>query len=537
MYMLKNKQGITLIALIVTIIVLIILAGVAISMLSGQNGVIKRAGEARYSNAISQFDEKVNLAYMSARTKIEADKLSKDGYIATSSDSFKEIVDEVSREFNVTPIKGDSNSNAKIDTEGYTVAYYQTTDEIGSPTNDGHGYITIWYTDNSLRSSMDRDEALEKYRLKDITNTKSVNQAVLTSVIHVENYRCELSNEKGLTSSTDANNDIKKETYKETEVGKNLKTGNSDSQDRSDINVGDYISYTPPTRSEYTGFTSEATGYSSNQPIGQEYVGASKWKVLKKYGDGGLDIVALPEYANTLIRFQGFVGYNNAVFLLDDACKYLYANSQKGITARSIDYEDITNQLKENTNGVGKEKIKSYINTALTNLANDPQDYITNINNETNMITFKINTWYPLIYKKQANESDPYYSSVTSEGKVDTKPESLTVEYTEYSGALTDSDFKDYSENTSKVYNTLFKTNTSYWLASRCINCAWASVNYGLHIVLGDQLNYRYVCFANGGDHTNEDHLCPVVHLNPKVVVEKGSAPSTPGGAHKVVVE
>ena len=34
---LKNKQGITLIALIVTIIVLLILAGVSIAMLTGEN--------------------------------------------------------------------------------------------------------------------------------------------------------------------------------------------------------------------------------------------------------------------------------------------------------------------------------------------------------------------------------------------------------------------------------------------------------------------------------------------------------------------
>ena len=41
----KNK-GITLISLVITIIVLIILAGVAISMLSGDNGILRRATDA-----------------------------------------------------------------------------------------------------------------------------------------------------------------------------------------------------------------------------------------------------------------------------------------------------------------------------------------------------------------------------------------------------------------------------------------------------------------------------------------------------------
>ena len=39
----KNNKGITLIALVVTIIVLLILAGVSIAMLSGQNGILNRA--------------------------------------------------------------------------------------------------------------------------------------------------------------------------------------------------------------------------------------------------------------------------------------------------------------------------------------------------------------------------------------------------------------------------------------------------------------------------------------------------------------
>ena len=38
---LKNKKGVTLVALVVTIIVLLILAGVSIAMLTGENGNAK----------------------------------------------------------------------------------------------------------------------------------------------------------------------------------------------------------------------------------------------------------------------------------------------------------------------------------------------------------------------------------------------------------------------------------------------------------------------------------------------------------------
>ena len=43
----KKQEGITLIALVITIIVLLILAAVTISALSGDNGILKRATEAK----------------------------------------------------------------------------------------------------------------------------------------------------------------------------------------------------------------------------------------------------------------------------------------------------------------------------------------------------------------------------------------------------------------------------------------------------------------------------------------------------------
>ena len=59
----KNK-GITLIALVITIIVLLILAGVAISMLSGENGILKKAAEAKTKTEESQKKEMTTLTDM-----------------------------------------------------------------------------------------------------------------------------------------------------------------------------------------------------------------------------------------------------------------------------------------------------------------------------------------------------------------------------------------------------------------------------------------------------------------------------------------
>ena len=56
----KNKQekGITLIALVVTIVVLLILAGVSISLVLNNNGVISKAKDAKnqYAGAQTGYD-------------------------------------------------------------------------------------------------------------------------------------------------------------------------------------------------------------------------------------------------------------------------------------------------------------------------------------------------------------------------------------------------------------------------------------------------------------------------------------------------
>ena len=57
-----NERGITLIALVVTIVVLLILAGVSISMLTGENGIITQAGNAKDATEQARVEELVDLA-------------------------------------------------------------------------------------------------------------------------------------------------------------------------------------------------------------------------------------------------------------------------------------------------------------------------------------------------------------------------------------------------------------------------------------------------------------------------------------------
>ncbi len=64
-----NEKGITLIALVVTIVILLILAGISISLLSGENGIISQANKSKVQTEIGNEKEIVNLAATSARGK------------------------------------------------------------------------------------------------------------------------------------------------------------------------------------------------------------------------------------------------------------------------------------------------------------------------------------------------------------------------------------------------------------------------------------------------------------------------------------
>ncbi len=69
----RNQRGITLIALVITIIVLLILAGVSIAMLTGDNGILTKAGEADTNTAKAEVADKINLAINAEYANLLAD--------------------------------------------------------------------------------------------------------------------------------------------------------------------------------------------------------------------------------------------------------------------------------------------------------------------------------------------------------------------------------------------------------------------------------------------------------------------------------
>ncbi len=90
----KRNKGITLIALVVTIIVLLILAGISIAMLTGQNGILSRASEAQSKTSDAQNKEELEMAIsqMAMEYHLNGGVGTFSDYIFENEDKLKEIL-------------------------------------------------------------------------------------------------------------------------------------------------------------------------------------------------------------------------------------------------------------------------------------------------------------------------------------------------------------------------------------------------------------------------------------------------------------
>ena len=79
-FSMKNK-GITLIALVITIIIMLILASVTIATLTGENGIITKATEAKKETEKAAIEEQLRLAQLSAKIKAKGGDITIDDLI------------------------------------------------------------------------------------------------------------------------------------------------------------------------------------------------------------------------------------------------------------------------------------------------------------------------------------------------------------------------------------------------------------------------------------------------------------------------
>ena len=82
----KNEKGITLVALVITIIVLLILAGVTLAMVMGDSGIFGKANSAKEKTQLSNAEETIRLEVLENQVK------SKAGDASLTNDQLKEEI-------------------------------------------------------------------------------------------------------------------------------------------------------------------------------------------------------------------------------------------------------------------------------------------------------------------------------------------------------------------------------------------------------------------------------------------------------------
>lgn len=119
----KNQKGITLVALVITIVVLLILAGVTISMVLGPNGVLTNSQKAKDNSAQGTANDALATALSSLSTDYYAGDGANQSSLSAMLDTVKEgKLEELAPGYDFTVLDGDSDTEKKVTMakDGYT---------------------------------------------------------------------------------------------------------------------------------------------------------------------------------------------------------------------------------------------------------------------------------------------------------------------------------------------------------------------------------------------------------------------------------
>ena len=438
-HIVANEKAITLIALVVTIVILLILAGVTITMTLGQNGLFTRAraGAAAYNES--------------------------------------EVRDDLSM----------------------LITQY-TWDKVSEKT----------------------DKSLGDY-LKDngATSVKANADGIILEVTY-KGYTFKVNKDSG-------------------EIIEVSKSDSSDSPTTPTIipKVGEIVSYTPDTPSTGYDLSTAKSGSNRAQTIDGTY-DPTTWKIMEVDENGNVTkLFGVPNSSQSTVGFGNSTGYNNGVYLLNDICKSRYGNASLGATARSLTIEDI--ESKMNSTGIAarngyKSGTTQYGTTKTFTGSNAkyPAIYaqekysgvdVSDVTAGSQIIAGSVDaTAQAKMNPSGKSGSDDIYTTLPEKSET-TGPSktNLTCTQTYYNVSQSSSYYDD-----TNFYNMIFGTGTgtSFWLASRYVNCSssYSYAFFGLRNVFSSYLNGDNLFFSNGNSIGYSNRLAPVVSLGSGVQVKSG---------------
>ena len=411
----KKNKGITLIALVVTIIVLLILAGISISMLTGQNGILNRAVEAKEKTQVANEKETVNMAAMEALTEGK-------GTIT------KEILTKTMKAYlgkNDVELTG----NGPWQYVGSDGAY-----TIGASGKVAQGWVYVY---DNTQEAKDAPDGVTNGKITlnigDYINYNPTSSATYKSEVGITQNKTYMTNGPNWSGGTQNFLGCKASDYQ-------AALDNSENSDKKNYGNGYGVQ-----------------NYSASQ------ASSVKWQVIGADEETG-ELLIFANNKVSDLRIQGITGYLHGIDELNNACN-VYGQGKGATGGRSLTFDD-TNKLLGRDN-IRKEKW-TFMWTKESLKKKAP--YITSSTGITGYLYFSH------LIKDTKTGIFNYYDEETKRWDTNTKDlsniqsdETITTQTRDFSGyGLLDSKYKN-----TKGYNVIFKANnlditsgTQYWLGS-----------------------------------------------------------------------
>ena len=485
-----------MVALVVTIVVLLILAGISINLVLGDNGIVKKAQEASAKTKLSSVEEELTMII--AEYPISPEYANLKEFLESKMSNGIDAVTEV------------GDGKLEVEKDGYvaTVNADGTIAEFGK-TGPRPAVSDIKVVLNSNGSGENQpagktDEGTPLY----ITFTHSI-EGGTTTVSPSIPFKVTANGTYKFTVTGTVNGETSTKTVSVTV-----------NQYSSKYKIGDYVNYTYDTASNYV-LTSATCGSSSNPTNGIPQTTGLKWRILNiDEANGTVDLIS-ENPTDTSVYFSGILGYNNGPYLMNEICKAQYSNKTLGVEARNINLLDMEKHLT--AAGIA----------ARNGYTNGVQQYGTTK-------TYTSNTKYPSLYAGQkgagvdvaeANASsilqdhtkgnDPYGESkpiAETEPTTDNTSGTgnpLTVTQTYYNISINSTNYGD-------AYKVL-SNSTWYWVASRYVSTYSDYAYFGLRLA-GTYTNGSYMFRSDGGTNHGGFRLRPVVSLSSSILSDAKDA-------------
>ena len=522
-----GEKAITLIALVVTIVILLILAGLTITMTLGQNGLFTRAREGRAAYEESEVRDDLSMLitqYTWDKAAEKTDKSLGDYLKDNGATSVKANADGTTLEveykgyvFTVNKDSGEITGVSKAENSGETQPDPEVVVSGVKVTEDSAGQGSN--VDEETIASTSGKKLYITFTSSIEGGTTTVSPAVPYEVSKNGSYKFTITGTVGSKTYT-----------KEQIVTVNQY------KDVTSALIGKVVSYTPDTPSTGYDLTEAKSGYIRDQTIDNQY-DPTTWKIMEVDENG--NITKLLGVGSKDVYFYGSTGYNNGVYLLNDICKSRYGNSSLGATARSLNIEDIESRM--NATGIAARNAnKGYNNNSIQygttrkytgNYTDYPAIYaqekysgvdVSDVADGTQVITGSVDTTAQgKMNPNGKSGSDNIYTTLpeTSETTGPSKT-NLTCTQTFWGVSQSSSYYDD-----ANFYNMIFGTGTYFWLASRYVYCNSSNSNayFGLRIVSSSALGGYYLFNSRGSSYGDDYRVAPVVSLGSGIQVKSGS--------------